>query len=177
MPDIPPGIVYLSRNFPRLAAPPALPWLLSSVIESYTGIHVSRWLVAIASVLALPGSIILTHSYSVYKNGVDAAAAGAILPPLVPNKWPAGLDILFSIARRFKDNYPADAIRNCSERFGPTFRLDIFFEERIFTTEPEYIKAILATQFDSFEKGRVTNFPMYSLLGTGVFNSDGDMWK
>jgi len=62
--------------------------------------------------------------------------------------------------------------------------------------EPESIKAILATKFDSFEKGERTEFmrlskfraqttsagPVFQnqakgVLGTGVFNSDGDMWK
>ncbi len=72
-----------------------------------------------------------------------------------------------------------------------------------FTTEPEHIKAILATQFDSYEKGKSFsvfwrprpglalmgswlsdisflsylgpefNLAMESILGVGVFNSDG----
>ncbi|KAI6117314.1 hypothetical protein EV401DRAFT_1969734 [Pisolithus croceorrhizus] len=63
------------------------------------------------------------------------------------------------------------------------------FEDRIFTTEPEHIKTILATQFNSFEKGKpptgvklslfltTVSGPEFSdqlsaLLGSGVFNSD-----
>ncbi|KAJ7054373.1 cytochrome P450 monooxygenase pc-3 [Mycena amicta] len=42
----------------------------------------------------------------------------------------------------------------------------------ILTTEPEYIKIVLATDFANYEKGC-----MDSVLGTGVFNSDGEMWK
>jgi cytochrome P450 len=51
------------------------------------------------------------------------------------------------------------------------------FENRFFTSEPEYIKATLATQFESFEKGPMFNDQMREILGTGVFNSDGEMWK
>ncbi|KAI9572477.1 cytochrome P450 [Boletus coccyginus] len=47
----------------------------------------------------------------------------------------------------------------------------------IFTTEPEYIKAILATQFTSYAKGPIFYDQFKSLLGTGVFNSDGDIWN
>jgi hypothetical protein len=36
---------------------------------------------------------------------------------------------------------------------------------------------MLATQFDNFEKGLVFEKQMDSILGTGVFNSDGEMWK
>jgi len=39
--------------------------------------------------------------------------------------------------------------------------------------EPEHVKAVLATQFDNFEKGSIFTKQMNSLLGTGVFNSDG----
>lgn len=42
----------------------------------------------------------------------------------------------------------------------------------MFTADPEYIKAILATQFDDFIKGEAFITQMDSLLGTGVFNSD-----
>ena len=64
---------------------------------------------------------------------------------------------------------------------------------QIATIEPEHIKvfqtlastlptlrsfqSILATDFDNFEKGDTFRWYMQSVLGTGVFNSDGDMWK
>ncbi|KAI5888709.1 cytochrome P450 [Schizophyllum commune H4-8] len=47
----------------------------------------------------------------------------------------------------------------------------------IVTTEPEHVKAILATKFEDFDKGPVVNDAFYSLLGNGVFSIDGDMWK
>ncbi|KAG6897685.1 hypothetical protein C0992_012434 [Termitomyces sp. T32_za158] len=47
----------------------------------------------------------------------------------------------------------------------------------VFTFEPDHVKAILATQFDCFEKGPVFRSQLTTLLGTGVFNSDGEMWK
>lgn len=64
----------------------------------------------------------------------------------------------------------------------------------MFTTSPEYIKIVLATDFANYEKG-TSPCPMHaesnhhastgeefntvvaSLLGNGVFSSDGDMWK
>ncbi|KAF8753826.1 cytochrome P450 [Rhizoctonia solani] len=43
--------------------------------------------------------------------------------------------------------------------------------------EPENIKAILSTDFNSYEKGPLFQQKMDSVLGKGVFNADGDMWK
>jgi hypothetical protein len=64
---------------------------------------------------------------------------------------------------------------------------------QIITTDPDHIKvsqtavyicksltysqAILSTEFDTFEKGDIFRWYMESMLGTGVFNADGDMWK
>jgi len=50
-------------------------------------------------------------------------------------------------------------------------------EDRIFTSEPEHIKAMLSTQFDAHRKGSAIIHQNTSLLGVGVFNSDGEMWK
>jgi len=46
-----------------------------------------------------------------------------------------------------------------------------------FTCEPSHIKAILASNFDSWEKGHRWDMKARSVFGIGVFNSDGDMWK
>jgi 3-methyladenine DNA glycosylase Mpg len=46
---------------------------------------------------------------------------------------------------------------------------------QIMTAEPDNIKAILATEFNSFEKGSEFRMMMEPLLGTGVFAADGKM--
>ncbi|KAI3618254.1 cytochrome p450 monooxygenase pc-3 [Moniliophthora roreri] len=48
---------------------------------------------------------------------------------------------------------------------------------KIFTMEPTHVKAILATQFNDFEKGPFQYQQWHTLLGSGVFNSDGETWK
>ncbi|KAJ3727030.1 hypothetical protein C8R42DRAFT_400068 [Lentinula raphanica] len=53
----------------------------------------------------------------------------------------------------------------------------IFFQDRVVTSEPCHIKAMLATQFDDFEKGESILAVMQPLLGTGVCANDGDLWN
>jgi hypothetical protein len=43
----------------------------------------------------------------------------------------------------------------------------------MFTTSPEHIKAMLASDFNNYVKGERFIHNMKSVLGTGVFNSDG----
>jgi len=63
------------------------------------------------------------------------------------------------------------------EEYGNTTTLKMLGDTNIVTTEPEHIKAILATNFSTFGKGPVSRGAAFSLLGTGVFNADGDTWK
>ncbi|TDL13977.1 hypothetical protein BD410DRAFT_681054, partial [Rickenella mellea] len=60
---------------------------------------------------------------------------------------------------------------------GTAISVRIIYETRIITTEPAHIKAMLATSFPSFEKGEKFQHQAQSVLGTGMFNSDGEMWK
>jgi cytochrome P450 len=63
------------------------------------------------------------------------------------------------------------------EEMGNVFNVYMLWNSNIFTVEPEHIKAVLATDFANFEKGPVFEATMRSVLGTGVFNSDGERWK
>ncbi|KAG9126839.1 hypothetical protein FRC07_001740 [Ceratobasidium sp. 392] len=63
------------------------------------------------------------------------------------------------------------------EENNNTFNIGFFGETQIFTTEPEHVKSILSTDFTTFEKGPVLRDKLFSVLGTGVFNSDGELWK
>ncbi|KAF8164833.1 cytochrome P450 [Crassisporium funariophilum] len=70
-----------------------------------------------------------------------------------------------------------DVFLQWMEIYGPVYQLRFPTDNRIITFEPDHIKAILATQFDAFDKGPILYEQFTGLLGTGVFNSDGDMWK
>ncbi|KAG2014268.1 cytochrome P450 [Coprinopsis cinerea AmutBmut pab1-1] len=81
------------------------------------------------------------------------------------------------VMRSFRDGYPAEVFLDWMKEYGNTFQLRAPTDSRIITFEPDHIKAILATQFENFIKGDIFKAQMDSLLGVGVFNSDGEMWK
>jgi hypothetical protein len=43
-----------------------------------------------------------------------------------------------------------------------------------FTRDPAVVQALLNDQFDNFEKGEPFRTRLRELLGTGIFNADGD---
>ncbi|KAJ7837640.1 cytochrome P450 [Mycena olivaceomarginata] len=75
----------------------------------------------------------------------DAAARGEILPP--------EMKASFGGCGGPRDWIPRDALGQRCEDLGNTYGIRIAFKNRIFTCQLQYIKAILSTQFTSFEKG------------------------
>jgi len=86
-------------------------------------------------------------------------------------------DTVSAIVSSFRSGYTGDCFTEWIKQYGYTFRMNIYGEGRVMTVEPDHIKAILATQFDHFEKGALAFDVMHSLLGLGVFNSDDERWK
>ncbi|KAF8754584.1 cytochrome P450 [Rhizoctonia solani] len=91
--------------------------------------------------------------------------------------------------------YVNDAMAPFLDSIGNIFNLTLFGEDfvgwidhwedkvsdtsiaQIFTNEPEHVKAMLSTDFANFVKGHSNHEKIFSLLGEGVFNVDGEMWK
>lgn len=104
----------------------------------------------------------------------EANRIGALLLPSVQE---SSVSILNRVVDGFKNGYPGEAFLTWSEQYGYTFSFGSLSDRRVFTAEPEHIKAVLATQFQDFEKGPFIFDAVKALAGVGVFNSDGEMWK
>ncbi|KAK1235462.1 hypothetical protein PQX77_001314 [Marasmius sp. AFHP31] len=70
-----------------------------------------------------------------------------------------------------------DGLADLCKTKGPAYNFRVLWEDVLFTTCPEHIQHILATGFGNFVKGEEFQKDMGSLLGVGVFNADGEMWK
>ncbi|KAJ7726963.1 cytochrome P450 monooxygenase pc-3 [Mycena metata] len=147
-----PGIVYLYRILPVAFLPSAATYLQGNDTAS-------GWLPRpiFAAVLAQPFFFVLRIL-------LDAMRRGAISVPQVPNRWPAGLDNVSKLGKMLESGYPADAFPSWFNEHGDTIMLNLLFENR----------AILATDFDNYWKGPVDTDRGTTLLGTGVFNTDGE---
>ncbi|KAF8905836.1 cytochrome P450 [Gymnopilus junonius] len=174
--SLPPGPVYILQNLPYVVGPPAAA-LIAAKLLPLASVELPTWAIILGSILSLPVAWFLQIQYRDFVDQRAAAAHGAVLPPKIHSKWPGGLDVLKRFLANLSSGYPGDLFVEFTKEYGHTFNFRILFENRFFTTEPEYIKAILASQFDNFEKGPALNDQNKHILGTGVFNSDGDMWK
>ncbi|KAF5371946.1 hypothetical protein D9615_008111 [Tricholomella constricta] len=174
--SLPPGPRYLLQlAFPCL--PPSIAVYVILNVFVTRGASIPCWFIALSALLSRPAFLLVCHFLSEMSNWVDARRKGALMVPRVYDRWPGGLSIVAAMVKNFKTGGPGDVFLQWREQYGNTYSLKIIGENRIFTFEPEHIKAILATQFDDFEKGPIFHSQFTTLLGTGVFNSDGDMWK
>ncbi|KAK0438214.1 cytochrome P450 monooxygenase pc-2 [Armillaria borealis] len=170
---LPPGLAYLSRGIPPIAIPCAAFWAIQDVF----GLNLSLWL---SLVIPLLFHLLFCLSHSWFRSLAirrDAAAQGA---PFVPSVQGGSISILRRIVDSVKHGYPDEAFHEWSEKYGSTFSFTVFSDTRVFTIDPEHVKAILTTQFQNFEKaikGAFSFATTKSLLGEGIFNVDGDMWK
>ncbi|KAI0791806.1 cytochrome P450 [Abortiporus biennis] len=177
MAKLTPGIVYIARSIHKLLFPPLLVCLTAYLADQVFNVKLPLLFIISSCLLSLPTALWLSIQWSEYRVQHEAAAHGAVLPRSVDSKLPFGLDIAKQAFYSFKHEFFANHFFEWSRKYGYTFRFGIFGEKRYFTSEPEYIKSMLATDFNSFAKGSVLKFQMQSLFGDGVFNVDGDMWK
>ncbi|KAF8665619.1 hypothetical protein AX16_000075 [Volvariella volvacea WC 439] len=175
--NIPPGFYWCLTQLPSLILPPTLVLLANKIAASFWGTAIPLWALIVALFLSFPAVLFVQVQYSDWVNRREAARLGAVIAPHVPSKLPGGVSFLLESIKNYKTGYPGEQFVDWGKQYGNTFILRILFEDRLFTTEPEYIKAVLATQFEGFGKGPWFIRQMDSLLGTGVFNSDGEMWK
>ncbi|KAF7762028.1 hypothetical protein Agabi119p4_10020 [Agaricus bisporus var. burnettii] len=154
------GIIYLILILPKYYAKPN--W------------YISNWILVLSSFALRIGYRVAQPWIQEITNSKAAHARGAVLPPHVKENQ---IKLAKSLTQEPNVGYPQDTWSELLNKYGNTFRFSIGLDETYFTTEPEHVKAMLSTEFDNFEKGPTWFEDAKSLFGTGVFNSDGDMWK
>ncbi|KAG1750552.1 cytochrome P450 [Suillus paluster] len=172
-----PGVAYLARGLLSVIVPAASSVIIVVRLASLKGFRVSPWLMSAVVLGAAP----LGFAAYVFADGRSqqrkANRLGARLIPRVQGKLPGNLDKVVNLVVKSENDYLARPILDEINVLGPTINFRFFWEDLIMTTDPQHIKTILATDFDNYVKGDKFREAANSVLGTGVFNSDGETWK
>jgi hypothetical protein len=140
---------------------------------SLCGISISSWWLVPGLIASLPLGITfknLAHNY-------EAAALGARPMPVLQGKMFGNIDLMLRLVEAMRTGYPGDGMIGAIAVVGNCFNFRVMFDDILFTCEPRHIKAVLAADFENFVKGDRFKNLMFNVLGTGVFNSDANMWK
>ncbi|KAG6864002.1 hypothetical protein C0991_001164 [Blastosporella zonata] len=174
-----PGVAFIAQHLLKLCVPSVLfGFTLKSLSNHGVIIYtLPVWVVVSGSVLLMPTISFFRIVYKDFDNRRQAAKLGARLAPTVPGKCIGNVDILANTRRLWETGYPADWGIAYLAGSDPVINMRMLWSDTIFTAWPEHIKLILATDFNNYEKGERFQQSMSSVLGMGVFNADGDMWK
>ncbi|KAJ7069859.1 cytochrome P450 [Mycena amicta] len=174
-----PGAAFLAKNGLLVGIPAVCSAaLIRQLAIVLFGKSIPTWVLVSAAAASFPIYIALRVLIRDFRHGRAAAAMGARLAPTSnQGKLPGNIDMLYAMMKIWEHGYPGDGLRETLEETGPVVDLRVMFDNIIMTTEPMHIKLILATDFSNYVKGEKFQFGMRSVLGTGVFNSDGEMWK
>ncbi|KIY52273.1 cytochrome P450 monooxygenase pc-1 [Fistulina hepatica ATCC 64428] len=171
-----PGVRFLLSRTPFLSSPLLAVFAIRNLAR-LLGLRVPLWVSLLTFLLTWPLIIVtrvigrdLYHRYR-------AAQLGARIAPKVHTRLPGNLDLLTNIAKNANEGYIAEPTAQLIAKYGSVFNTNILGEDAIFTTCPEHTKYMLTTNFANFEKGKRFRSDMEGMLGLGVFNSDGDLWK
>ncbi|KAL6298478.1 cytochrome P450 [Sparassis latifolia] len=168
--SLPPGIPFLARFLISISIP------LLFVLACARHFTFPPWLTLVAAFLGIPAWPVVSYLVNEWRIAGAAARHGAVFPP----RWQAsigGLDIIRTMVDSFLHGYLADCFWDKIVELGPTYEFWPLWERNYFTSDPNVIKCVLSTDFTSYVKGPIFYRQMQSVLGDGVFNSDGDMWK
>ncbi|KAJ7736553.1 cytochrome P450 [Mycena maculata] len=172
-----PGVIFLFRASRFLAIPFTIGFGISWLSVQLGGPRLPAWVAVVLSLASLPAYAVFNVLLRDWRTQRAAAALGARLVPVVKGKSIGSVDIMKMLQDNRKFGYPADGLNGFVAEVGPTVNIRVLWSDIILTTVPENIKLILSTDFNNYVKGERFKHGMRSVLGTGVFNSDGEMWK
>ncbi|KAF8153753.1 cytochrome P450 monooxygenase pc-1 [Crassisporium funariophilum] len=174
---ITPGVYLVARSIALLTAFFGVLAALNNVAASRLGYQIPTWKVLVGAALSLPLAAAFQVTTKEISKRRQAASFGARMVPQAQGTRFGNLDVLTEVMTKLKNGYPGDGIIELMQKHGAVVNLRILWSDMFFTASPEHIKTILATDFHNYVKGERFHYNMQSVLGTGVFNSDGDMWK
>ena len=120
--------------------------------------------------------------YFAIRNLLDDRAVAKLgsFAPRVRSYLPLGIGIVYRSFRHAQAHTDIDfwvhLFTSSPNKHSKTVELFMARQRWIFTADPENIKAILATQFQDFGKGKEFHETWKPFLGDSVFTTDGQQW-
>ncbi|KAL9599199.1 MAG: hypothetical protein Q9219_003980 [cf. Caloplaca sp. 3 TL-2023] len=112
-----------------------------------------------------------SHQQFIKKHGCEPTK-------ILPSRYPFGIDTFIENINDIKSHTLLSSYQQLFYKLGSTtFFAQFLWLTTFSTTEPENIKAILATDFKSYSVGEERNKSLRPILGEGIFTTDGSAWQ
>ncbi|KAI0090121.1 cytochrome P450 monooxygenase pc-3 [Irpex rosettiformis] len=139
--------------------------------------YLPGWVIALSAITSIPALLTLKIKRREWSEKRKAAAYGATLPVRRLGKQIGNIDIMGAMFETLEKGFLSEFMWDKMAELGYTYEFYVLWDRAIVTSDVNITKTVLATDFPNYVKGETFNQYMKSVLGTGVFNSDGDMWK
>ncbi|KAJ7656517.1 cytochrome P450 monooxygenase CYP63 [Mycena polygramma] len=157
-----------------LLLPPLLSLTILCLILKYP-LNISS---VAASALAIPLTISARSQLSLWNHDKAAKSLNATVIPRVKGRWPGNLDIAIRVSKSFREDYVFKIFADLFDEYGTTtLNMRLFWDDTIITMDENVMKFVASAGFSHFERGVKWHERYDKLLGTGLFNADGDLWK
>ncbi|KAJ2929607.1 hypothetical protein H1R20_g7493, partial [Candolleomyces eurysporus] len=160
-----PGVAFLCRGVAYLSVYVGSTHYGANQLAIYYGVEVSNWVIITGALIAAPVLGRLYVSLRDLKHKRRAAALGARIVPRILGEKIGNLDVVERAMNNSKKGYVGEDMQDPLTTLGPTFNLNIMYSDLIFTTSPEHVKLILATDFQNFVKvfarDRIADFDIF----------------
>ncbi|KAK5015392.1 hypothetical protein LTR16_003046 [Cryomyces antarcticus] len=139
-------------------------------------IHVSRFNI----ILLLLVSLTIYYQFRLFQSNRKIRALGGHAP--VRTTWlPFGIELIYNGVKYHKAQRNLELWLGFFHGYGNpanpyTIEATACGQRVIFTADPENIKAVLATQFQDFGKGKMFNEEWHDFLGDSIFTTDLEQW-
>ncbi|MCJ1469479.1 hypothetical protein MMC07_008112 [Pseudocyphellaria aurata] len=149
----------------------ALDWLHAGVLDQLPG------RIAVAGLL-----LVTLAAYAIFSAIIEHLQISRLggRAPMIRGILPLGIDIAyksFIFSQQDRDLEFWETLFSALPRGrSRTVELTLASQRFIFTADPENIKAILATQFQDYGKGRPFHEDWKDFLGDSIFTTDGEQW-
>ncbi|KAI0337412.1 cytochrome P450 monooxygenase pc-3 [Trametopsis cervina] len=174
---VPQAIQLVSKQLAGVLYPSVLTASLLLVLRRRAPIQISSAVISLAALLTIPVYNVVRLKLRERSERKRAKMMGAPFPPRFEGESFGSVDILFKMMEQVQNGFLSEFFWAKMKAIGNTFELYVLWDRIYITSDANVVKHVLATEWQDFVKGEMFDSFMRSVLGTGVFNSDGDMWK
>lgn len=128
---IPPGIHFIVQNLVRCALAPAAIYLANRVAQQVLDIHIAGWIVVLVGAFALPCVFVISVFWAAFQDDRNAKSMGAVMPPRVRSKWPAGVDLLNRLVKNKDTDYPSQVFEDWANQYGTVYNWRVLSKDRV----------------------------------------------
>ncbi|CAE6433878.1 unnamed protein product, partial [Rhizoctonia solani] len=111
----------------------------------------------------------------------EAKRLGARIVPKVKGKWPGNIDLLIKLVGSLQSGYVAEVWDELAKEYGNTFNMRLLWDDmanRNNRSRRDQIHARNRVQLvRQRPKPTSPTRKLFSFLGDGIFNRDGELWK